>query len=500
MKNLLRRFFGSLAFRLIIIISVVGIIPAVIVQTGLLKTYEKRAVNIKTIEIQSQAKILANTIVAENYIENPRDTVLDAELSLFSTIYDGRVMVVDSTYRIVKDTYDLDTRKTIISREVMQSFRGEEVTNYDSENRYIELVLPLTPQITGEEAVENLPVLGVMVVSVSTDNDAYNYEYLRSRGILVVVVIGMIAVLIAIVSSIHMLTPLRRLSSEIRRMHAEIGTEEIEPSGYTEIRELAERINAMNEQAKLLNASRQEFVSNVSHELKTPLTSMKVLADSLNGQENVPVELYQEFMQDITEEIDRENKIISDLLSLVKMDKASSDMSITPVNINELLELIMKRLQPIADGKNVDANALNRTVLVNAVEDCGPEIAADRIVRKLDMLCRVKAEAVDAAVHAFHQEIINLLLNKLVCGIEVRHAHLVLRHIRAAAVVDACRARMEVLFFVQFRIDVLIDLRPTAAAGFVRKMVGDDIDDDLDTVGLLCYPTQLGKFRFGAEP
>ena len=46
----------------------------------------------------------------------------------------------------------------------------------------------------------------------------------------------------------------------------------------------------------MLDDSRQEFVSNVSHELKTPLTSMKVLADSLNGQEDVPVELYREFM------------------------------------------------------------------------------------------------------------------------------------------------------------------------------------------------------------
>ena len=68
---------------------------------------------------------------------------------------------------------------------------------------------------------------------------------------------------------------------------------------------------------KVINDSRQEFVSNVSHELKTPMTSIKVLADSLNQQPDVPVELYQEFMQDITEEIERENKIINDLLSLV---------------------------------------------------------------------------------------------------------------------------------------------------------------------------------------
>ena len=81
---------------------------------------------------------------------------------------------------------------------------------------------------------------------------------------------------------------------------------------------------------------------------------MKVLADSLNGQEGVPVELYQEFMQDITSEIDRENQIITDLLSLVKMDKKVADLNITQVNINELLEQLLKRLHPIAAQKNVE--------------------------------------------------------------------------------------------------------------------------------------------------
>ena len=103
-----------------------------------------------------------------------------------------------------------------------------------------------------------------------------------------------------------------------------------------------------------LDTSRQEFVSNVSHELKTPLTSMKVLADSLVGQENVPVELYQEFMQDIAAEIDRESKIITDLLTLVKLNKKASNMNIEQVNINELLDLILKRLRPIAAKRNIE--------------------------------------------------------------------------------------------------------------------------------------------------
>ncbi len=80
-----------------------------------------------------------------------------------------------------------------------------------------------------------------------------------------------------------------------------------------------------------MDDSRTEFVSNVSHELKTPLTSMKVLSDSLLTQEDVPVELYKEFMGDLSEEIERENKIINDLLSLVKMDKTADTMNISSV-------------------------------------------------------------------------------------------------------------------------------------------------------------------------
>lgn len=105
---------------------------------------------------------------------------------------------------------------------------------------------------------------------------------------------------------------------------------------------------------KILDESREEFVSNVSHELKTPMTSMKVLADSLLEMKEAPVEMYQEFMQDIAKEIDRENQIITDLLSLVKMDKTGQNLNIKTVNINELLEQILKRLRPIADKKNVE--------------------------------------------------------------------------------------------------------------------------------------------------
>ena len=96
-----------------------------------------------------------------------------------------------------------------------------------------------------------------------------------------------------------------------------------------------------------MDQSREEFVSNVSHELKTPLTSMKVLSESLLGQENVPNEIYRDFMKDIAGEIDRENSIINDLLSLVKLDRTASVLNIQNVDINAMVKENLEKTMAI---------------------------------------------------------------------------------------------------------------------------------------------------------
>ena len=139
-----------------------------------------------------------------------------------------------------------------------------------------------------------------------------------------------------------------------------ISIEEIAKGNMEEEKDYREVMDISNEFRQLVNKlntqekSRQEFVSNVSHELKTPITSMKVLADSLLGQQGLPEELYQEFLHDISKEIDRENDIITDLLALVRMEKSESEINISSVNINEILEAVLKRLKPIAESKNIE--------------------------------------------------------------------------------------------------------------------------------------------------
>ena len=337
----------SLKFRIFLLIILFGIAPTFLLRTGILSVYEKRAVNTRTVDITSQAKLLASQIVANNYLQDTSSKNITTQLDQLSTIYDGRVMLIDSSFTIVKDTYALDEQKTILAEEVMQAYNGETVQKYDADNHYIEMTFPMH-----DESGKN--VIGVMLVSVSTDSIAATLAILKQYALMIQFLVAVIVVIAGFAVSTALVRPFRRLTKSIKDVQDGYEADFISVNSYSETETMSVACDEMLRRLQTLDESRQEFVSNVSHELKTPLTSMKVLADSLMGQEDIPVELYREFMTDIGAEIDRENKIINDLLSLVKMDKSAGNINITSVQINELLERIMKRLRPIAQKQNVE--------------------------------------------------------------------------------------------------------------------------------------------------
>ena len=122
-----------------------------------------------------------------------------------------------------------------------------------------------------------------------------------------------------------MVKPLKTLSNVIEEVASGDTDIAVDYKGYNELEQIAASYNHMLEKLSITEEARQEFVSNVSHELKTPLTSMKVLAESLIAQEDVPAELYREFMEDINNEIERANNIIVDLLTIVKTEKIEKE-------------------------------------------------------------------------------------------------------------------------------------------------------------------------------
>ena len=340
-------FFKSLRFRILIILIILGIVPSVIVTYTMLHNYQDRAVSMLTETVQDQSEILCNLIIKENYLNDTSSQTVSSKLELFTNIYDGRVLLADRDFKIVGDTFHTEEGKTLLSSLAVQCFRGEEAVNYDKNNQVLELAVPV-------QSPDVRQIQGVMLVTVSAAEIADTLAELEQKGVMLIGIIVVLAIFLSWLLSTILVKPLARVTKSIEDLTDGVLDGEISVPDYTETELITDAFNKMVNRMKILDESRQEFVSNVSHELKTPMTSMKVLADSLVGQQGVPEELYQEFMQDITAEIDRENRIITDLLTLVKMDKKTVDLSIQHMNINQLLEDILKRLRPIADKRNID--------------------------------------------------------------------------------------------------------------------------------------------------
>lgn len=365
----------SMKFRIVLLLILVSSIPCLIIKSLVVKGYEKEAVAWRTAEIQEQCAVLSRQLGTANYLENTISDMLNAELNQLSNVYDGRVLVIDQDYRIQKDTFGTEEGKVIISKDVITCFEGKGTSSYNEKERYIDVTTPIVMEEDGKQVVQ-----GVLLVTISTDIIENTKEGLATRVNTLSLIVMILVVILGTVLAGKMVKPFDRITRFIEDVTAGYENEDLEEETYTETKAISEAFNKMLGRMRVLDDSRQEFVSNVSHELKTPLTSMKVLADSLISQENVPVELYQEFMTDIADEIERENKIINDLLSLVKMDKTSSKLNVQSENINELVEHILKRLRPIAALKNVELTFESFRPVVAEVDEVKLSLAVSNLV------------------------------------------------------------------------------------------------------------------------
>ena len=337
----------SLQFRIFIFFILGGVIPLFILKYGMLYSHEEQMMDRHSAMIRNQCTQISRDLIDTGYLQGESSEIVDVELAQLARLYDGRVLIVNKNFRIIKDTYGIDEGKFFVSEAAIDSFDGVNTTTYDNQNEVAQIVLP----VISEEVND---IEGMMVISFPTSDIRQSKKMLGQNVRILQWSMVALVVIVAFYMSRILVKPFRKVTKFLEQSSTSVEEENISIPDYTETQLLTDAYNKMMARMKELDDSRQEFVSNVSHELKTPITSMKVLADSLLMQPEAPIELYQEFMKDMSEEIDRENKIINDLLSLVKMDRKSGDIHIQPTNINELLELILKRLRPIAEKRNVD--------------------------------------------------------------------------------------------------------------------------------------------------
>ena len=181
----------------------------------------------------------------------------------------------------------MEEGRTLVSSKVIRCFKNGDSDEFKKIGQMIELVVPV-------KSADVSQVQGAMLVNISGSEIAAIAGDLEQKGILIICIIIVLSLFLAYILSTVLVKPLARVTKAIEDLTDGYQQDEISVPDYTETELITDAFNKMLARMKVLDESRSEFVSNVSHELKTPMTSMKVLADSLVGQQGVPEDLYQE--------------------------------------------------------------------------------------------------------------------------------------------------------------------------------------------------------------
>ena len=337
---------------LVCIILLVGVIPLFAGIRFVQSLHWNHRYDERMAQMKEQGNLLAEQIAKNGYLQQPAQPELTTRLNTVAELMDGRIVVVNSGLVVVRDSSGRQEGKTLISKELISVMKGQSYAHYNETDRVADLMLPI---MAGNVADGTGQLIGAIVFESSFADIASVQHVFQHNGVVIIFSAAMLLLVVALVVSGAMTKSLRTLSKNIEEITESYDSARItERSCYAEVNNISDAVGRMMERIEATEKSRQEFVSNVSHELKTPLTAIKVLSDSLVQEPNVPIEMYQEFIADINAEIDREAKIVNDLLSLVKLDKTSGELNIAEININGLLEVIMRRLKPLALKRGIE--------------------------------------------------------------------------------------------------------------------------------------------------
>ena len=282
---------------------------------------------------------------AAPFFASARMEELHETLSTAASELGGRLIVVSPDGKVQLDTFALLEGTKLTLPEVVTALTGEVSHAYgiypaQSSGEYAALCA--ARMTSGNETI------GALLLSTPVTELRNAIVTVEQQLLTVFIAVAAAAMIAALVFALTLTRPVKALTSAIRRMGRGDLSARVKVRASGEMKELADSYNAMAEKIENFDRSRSQFVSNASHELKTPLATMKILLENLIYQPEMPKDLQVEFMQDMNHEIDRLTGIITDLLTLTQMDSQSTALTEEEVDLSGLTEETLHILRAAA--------------------------------------------------------------------------------------------------------------------------------------------------------
>jgi signal transduction histidine kinase len=264
---------------------------------------------------------------------------------LRSGVKSSQIVITDEELRILYDSSTPAGPHHVLPAEIALSFTREPVFTWDYRNSVMTATVAVPIYINAELA-----------------GYVYLVEMDRSDGLLLkslhlnILTISMVLISILILFSVFYVRRyshrLKKITTSMRIIQEGDYSHKIEMRGNDELGLLANEFNYLTERLQISESKRRQFVSDASHELKTPLASIKLLSDSIL-QYDMDMETVREFAEDISNEADRLNRMTMKLLALTKDEGNTAAEDAEIIYMSPTVERVIKMLSGIAAANRI---------------------------------------------------------------------------------------------------------------------------------------------------
>jgi len=348
---------NSLLYKLISTITT--ILALILVISSIIQTFQFRNKfnDEKLKQIEAQSGLVSETVRSSLY--NPKITSsekLQQVLDLVSKTSNVDILVADNIGYVfasaTENNDDIKLSKIAISDENMSKLKNKEIVEYGQiEGVGTEKEAYLRP-VFNEDYFCGIVI---MVTSTAGIENFLSSTY-KMIWISTLVVVILSALTINYFTKKRLINPLKEINLVANKLAKGEVDKRIEIYSDDEIGELARSFNVMASSLEAVDTNRKKFISNVSHELRSPITSIKgFISGILDGV--IPKDKENYYLKLVYDEINRLSRLVNELLDMSSMEVGKFKLSIMEVDINDLIKRCLLNLESKINDKGVKVSA-----------------------------------------------------------------------------------------------------------------------------------------------
>ena len=328
------------------LLSYLFIIAAVLVvlNTYPILTMQSSIFRMKQTSVQNQASVVSSALSSLGTLSGDEVEQVMNQLDVSGL---NRLIVTDEAGLILYDTTENEDSvgRYALLMETAQALQGKDVfrSDYTEDAFRSRAAVPV---------VYRGQLIGCVYVYEYDSDQAALLEGLKQNLTKLSIAFVVAAFVVSLLVSASLTRKTSKLLQGIQSTEGGTLAQKVELKGHDELNALAEEFNDMTDRLSRNEEVRRRFVSDASHELKTPLAAIRLLTDSILQTEDIDNATMREFVGDIGEEAERLTRITEKLLALTRLD-GGGETEMTRVELRDTIEKVLNMLRPLAAGRDI---------------------------------------------------------------------------------------------------------------------------------------------------